>query len=329
MIPKDILIFNWFWQDSRAAEGRGEPNEVKLREWGFQQAYANFTPAIPNFARRISAGGIIGGAPSLWAATTEFNIGKDLLIDFLGTAGLMWSGRVVEEEPLSKMVQNLAAEVRERLASRPLPSRAGNRVEPVDIRAAVNSPSGLSPGPLAAGRLHFEVAEKGAVVVGVEGDSANPLPRASGAIPIGADAASIVFLHASTKPAANDMAYRYIHNFPDTADLLGWYEILYEDGFVTTAPLRFGLNILPLTWGEKSDSIAKGSIRELSYAYEAEAVKCGGATLFAWEWVNPRLGKMIKEVRLHGTTGFRDTKGKPTPTNSIVLAAISVVKKRP
>jgi Glycosyl hydrolase family 20, domain 2/Glycosyl hydrolase family 20, catalytic domain len=25
LIPKDILIFNWFWQDARAADGRGEP----------------------------------------------------------------------------------------------------------------------------------------------------------------------------------------------------------------------------------------------------------------------------------------------------------------
>ena len=30
LIPKDILIFNWFWQDVRAADGRGEPNDIKL-----------------------------------------------------------------------------------------------------------------------------------------------------------------------------------------------------------------------------------------------------------------------------------------------------------
>ena len=33
--------------------------------------------------------------------------------------------------------------------------------------------------------------------------------------------------------------------------------------------------------------------------------------------------------RLHGTAGFLNTKSKPTADNAIVLAAISVVKKRP
>ena len=46
------------------------------------------------------------------------------------------------------------------------------------------------------------------------------------------------------------MSYRYIHNFPDTADLLGWYEVVYDDGFVETVPVRFGWNILPLSWGK-------------------------------------------------------------------------------
>jgi hypothetical protein len=92
-----------------------------------------------------------------------------------------------------------------------------------------------------------------------------------------------VFLHASSKTAANDMSYRYIHNFPDTADLLGWYEVIYQDGFVETVPVRFGWNILPLTWGKQSDVVAKGNARELSYAYAADAVACGDSTLFAYE----------------------------------------------
>ena len=140
---------------------------------------------------------------------------------------------------------------------------------------------------------------------------------------------TIVYLHASAKGAANDMSYRYIHNFPDTADLLGWYEVVYQDGFVETVPVRFGWNILPSTSGKQSDVVAKGNAKELSYAYAADAVPCGDATLFAYEWVNPRFGKVVKEVRLHGTASFLNTKSKPTPDNAIVLAAISVVKKRP
>ena len=52
------------------------------------------------------------------------------------------------------------------------------------------------------------------------------------------------------------------------------------------------------------------------------------ATLFAYEWVNPRLGKVVKEVRLQGTEELRDTKDKVTADNAIILAGISIMKKR-
>jgi len=163
---------------------------------------------------------------------------------------------------------------------------------------------------------------------GVEGATKSTLPLSGEAVPIGADVSSIIFLHASAKPAANDMSYRYIHNFPDTADLLGWYEVVYQDGFTDSVPIRFGWNILPLTWGRRSDVIAKGSAKELSYAYAADVVFAGDTTLFAFEWVNPRFGKVVKEIRLHGTTHFTDSRSTVTPANAIVLAGISVVKKR-
>ncbi|MCX6634504.1 MAG: hypothetical protein NT090_05375 [Acidobacteria bacterium] len=60
------------------------------------------------------------------------------------------------------------------------------------------------------------------------------------------------------------MLYRYYHNFPDPADLPGWSDVVYDDGFVDTVPVRFG--------------------------------------------------KAVKEIRLH---------------NAIILAGVSVVKKRP
>ena len=307
LIPKDILIFNWFWHDARAAEGRGEPNDIKLQDFGFRQVHANFMYNIQNYARRTARPSVIGGAPSSWAATNEYTFGKDLMLDFLGTANLMWSTHWPAEEPLTKIVQAMLPEVRRRLGGKALPSEDGDAAVPIDIsRAAVRTEFGLS-----------------AVVVGVSGEA-----RSSAAIPVGEDVSSIIFLHASAKPAANDMSYRYIHNFPDTADLLGWYDVVYEDGFVETVPVRFGWNILPLTWGKQSDVVAKGNAKELDYAYAANAVSVGDATLFSYEWVNPRFGKVVKEVKLHGTSGFKDTRGKVTPDNAIVLAGVSVVKKR-
>ena len=330
LIPKDIVVFNWFWQDARAKEGRGEPNDVKILDWGFKQSYINFTPFVENWGRRSARPGIIGGSPSSWSATNEYTFGKDLMVAYLGTANLMWSTHWPEIRELNRAVQSLLPDVRRYLRGRNLPSEDGDPTVPLDLAPHVNNKSFvLAAGAAAARGKRFEIAAGGAIVVGTAADGTNPLPREAGPIPVGADVSSIVFLHASSQGVSNDMSYRYIHNFPDTADLLGWYDVVYEDGFVNTVPVRFGVNILPLGWGRQPDTIAKGNAKELSYAYEADLVECGEYTLFAYEWVNPRFGKTVKEIRLHGTTGFRDTKGKPTPDNAIILAGVSVVKKRP
>ncbi|MEO7143551.1 MAG: hypothetical protein ABI165_08620, partial [Bryobacteraceae bacterium] len=344
LIPKDILIFNWFWQDVRAKDGRGEPNDIEIQEFGFHQIFNNFTPAIEHWQRRSRRPGVLGGAPSAWAATNEFTFGKDLMHDYLGCINLMWSTHWTTEQELSKIVQSLMPDVRRRLSGRALPSEDGDPVIPVDISSAFEHAyladmpgvnlDVLKAGAVQSGTLKFQVRPDAVVVVGTEGAERNPLPRESKPIPIGQDVSSIIFLQASAKPAANDMSYRYIHNFPDTADLLGWYEVVYEDDFVETVPIRFGVNILPWTWGAESDVIAKGvNPTSLDYAYAADAVKCGDfnghpVTFFAFEWVNPRFGKRVKEIRLHGSAGFTNVKGKKTPSNAIVLAAVSVVKKR-
>jgi hypothetical protein len=52
-------------------------------------------------------------------------------------------------------------------------------------------------------------------------------------------------------------------------------------------------------------------------------------TIFAFEWINPRYGKTVKEIRLEGISGFKDYRDKTIPDNSIILLAVSVVRKRP
>ncbi len=335
LIPKDILVLNWFWQDIRAAEGRGEPTDTKLSGFGFPQAFINFSPYVENWGRRSTRPGVIGGSPSSWAATNEYTFGKDLMVAFLGTGNLMWSSHWPEITELHRMVQGMMPDVRRRLRGRYPPSEDGNPVAPLDLAPYLSRAdfgvdlSGLEPGRLESRGRPFLVAAGGAVMVATASDGNNPRPRTAGPIPVEADVSSLIFLHATARAAANDMSYRYIHNFPDSADLLGWYDVVYEDGFVDTVPVRFGVNILPLGWARQPDPVMKGNARELSYAYEADRIDCGRESLFAYEWVNPRFGKAVKEIRLHGTTGFIDTKRKPTPDNVIILAGVSIVKQRP
>jgi hypothetical protein len=171
-----------------------------------------------------------------------------------------------------------------------------------------------------------------AIVVGTEGAEATGLPNAVAGIPVGETPTSLVFLHASARRAKNRESYRLIWDQPDTADLLGWYELVYEDGFVTTIPIRYGVNILEWNWDQR--------VSARDYCYNADAVPVGSRapdriTFFAYEWINPRLGKVVQEIRLKGTTGFRggsddfnNEMGPVIASNAVILAALSVVQKR-
>jgi hypothetical protein len=330
LIPKDILMFNWFWGDGN--RGQGEAQDRNLSEWGFEQVYGNLTPAILNYGRRSALPGVIGGVPSSWAATTEFNIGKDMIYDFAGCANLVWSKHWPAPDELARRIQDLMRDIRRRLSGQTAPSEEAGPVVPLDIAAHFNaSPEQKSLGlpALAAGKVAadagvFELADpalhggRNAIVVATDVEGKTDSPRGTKVLELGDDPSSIVFLHACAKPARNAPSYEYVYNFADTADLLGWYEVVYEDGLVTTVPIRYGDNILEWNW--------KGSGGR--YCYRADPVVLrDGVTLFAYEWVNPRFGKAVKEVYLRTSRRFTN-EGKIMPANAVILGAASIVRKR-
>ena len=345
LIPKDILVFNWFWND---AENRpsdpghyGESDDLRLQELGFQQVYGNFTPEIQNYGRRSSRSSVLGGAPSAWEATTEFNFGKDLLEDFVGCASLLWSKHWVDREQLPEIVQAMMPGLRRSLGGKDPPSDFGAPVVPLQIASHFTpNPSKdvcgldsrrLKSGKLDLGNLIFDLADPNSQegkfgVIAVTGDGRGQgAPEEAAGIPVGEDVSSLIFLQACARPASSVPGYTYIFNFPDTADLLGWYEVVYQDGFVVTVPIRYGVNIREWDWQK-----TRGRRGEV---YWADAVNVGGPpdapiTFFAYEWVNPRLGKVVKEVRLHPASGFKNTHGKVLSENAVILRALSLVKKR-
>jgi hypothetical protein len=340
LVPKDVLIFNWFWDERKALE-----SEAQLDQMGFKQIYGNFTPEIKDYEQRSKRATIIGGAPSAWFATNEIGFGKELMADFLGCSNILWAGRVIDGKELSGLIQSMLPEIRVRLEGELPPSRTETSLAPVDIQASFNMGatdpklgvdlSGMRTGPVELRNVPFDLGESGgkqAILVAAESKEGSSGLAKEADIKIGEDATSLIFLHAAARPATNKESFRVIYDPEDTADMLGWYEIVYEDGFVTSVPIRYGVNISEWNW-EKRDS-------SHDYAYQADAVSVGGSesnpiTFFAFEWANPRLGKVIKEVRLKGTTGFRggdpgwiNDFGPTIPDNGVILKAISFVRKR-
>jgi Glycosyl hydrolase family 20, domain 2/Glycosyl hydrolase family 20, catalytic domain len=344
LVPKDILIFNWFW----SLKWKGKSNEALLDDFGFRQIYGNMQPNIGEYPERMRRSTIVGGAPSAWEATNEFNFGKDVMYSFLGCSNLLWSTGVRESEELSSIVQASVPGLRRDLSGVTAPSEAGDAVVPIDISTSFNMPLqqstfGVDLGNMRTGRIVVgnrafnlafpsAVSGKGVVVVGAEGNAPNPLPREVPGIRINEDATSLIFLHACARPATNKEAYRLIWDMRDSADLLGWYEVIYDDGLPELIPIRYGVNILEWNWRAHP---ARGT-----YCYGADEVACGRdggspISFFSLEWTNPRLGQVIREVNLKGSKrfrgavpGFENAFGKVIPNNAVMLKAVSFVKKR-
>jgi hypothetical protein len=350
LIPKDCLVFNWFWQeDPTVASGNAKLNEDTLDQLGFQQVYGNFDYTITNYDTRKQRSTLLGGAPSAWFATNEFGFGKELMATFLGCSGILWSGLVPTAGELSARVQSLVPFIRERLSGFTPPSQTETSILPVEIGAHFNSDDdlsfpgvdlrGMKSGVLRSGSMLFDLKTAGrmhTVVVGTQGKESSSLPTSVGSISLNVSPISLIFLHAAARPASNKESFRVIWDQEDTADLLGWYEVVYEDGFVTSIPLRYGAHLLEWDWQQRAADRGNTSAK---YCYEADAVALGTEdhpiTFFAFEWLNPRIGKVIRELRLCGTSGFRggssdfdNSWGPVMETNAIMLRCVSFVQKR-
>jgi len=342
-IPKDILIFNWFWGDKN--------NDRALEAFGFKQVYGNFRPTISDWKERSQWSSTAGGAPSSWAATTEFNFGKDLLYDFLGCSSLLWSGDSITAADLVSTVRYLMLDIRTYLSGERLPGQENNEIASLDLAPYYNYDARadilnldlrhLQNGPLGESRFNLpssaDSKDKKAIVVSSGDKNLGDVPEKVAGIEIDDDASSLIFLHATARPAGNEKGYRKIYDFQDTADLIGWYEVVYEDGFIATIPLRYGVNILDIS-ARKRDTDAwpqgKTGAPQNFYAYQADIIECAenpldSRSFFAYEWKNPRFGKIIKSVSLCGTSSDRRTGGKTVSDNALILLAISYTKKRP
>jgi hypothetical protein len=345
LIPKDCLIYNWFWNDEPGQQGSAEHNEAILDKMGFQQVFGNLNPEIEHYETRKKRPTLLGGAPSAWFGTNEVGFGKDLMSDFLGCSSILWAGQVLGAKDLSARVQSMLSSIRRRLSGVTAPSQTESSIVPVDISLKFNMVDtipmlGVSLEDMAAQTIYVDRVPFGlrrangmrAIVVGTAGNEATGLPNAVTGIPVGESPTSLVFLHAAAKRAKNRESFRLIWDQKDTSDLLGWYEVIYEDGFVSIIPIRYGVNILEWNWDER--------VSARDYCYNADAIAVGDraknhVTLFAYEWINPRLGKVVQEIRLKGSTGsrggsddFNNEMGPVIESNAVILAALSVVKKR-
>jgi hypothetical protein len=316
---KQIHILNW----------SGEEGDVTFQGLGWPFIVGNLAGSEEKDWRgRIARHGALGGEVSSWGAFEDFVLGKLQVPEAVYSSNLLWSVHDPKKEDALEHVGELLPTVRGLLAARPLPSFAADpmRFEVQDLVSAFNSAprgegwdlSGLKPGrhsveglPYAIGDPALRDGRAAVVVARRPGDTPN---RAE--IPVRGRWASLVFVQSATAEGRPSIHAGDQTHFPrESSELLGFYEIRYEDELVQVHEIRYdetvgrwdaGLRLpfylaRPLVPGKLPDGRA--------------------AVVWASEWANPRPDVPIASVTLVGSPG-------PSNARPILLGITAVEKPR-
>ena len=295
---KDIIMFNWSWGVTATAI-------EQLRNYGWRQILGNFTGSrkYEQWAEVFSREDMLGAEMSTWCLANEFSFGQNgNILNMLFSENIIWSHQAARPEELYEELAGRMPEVREMLSGRKLPSldfrrkRAGYAAVPVDISEFGNTGKKVSvevdlsrvkagkidydnlPFIIGGGEKPFAAVQKGEEV---------------GDIPVESNAASILFLHVSCGKGRKTITFNT--NYPeDAAELIGYYRINYADGFVETAPIRYGQNISE--YGGNFSS-------QLYFAHTVKIAegKSGEPVVgYAYEWVSPRPNRQIRSIDVVG-----------------------------
>ena len=314
---KDIVMLNWSW-------GFVKTSSDQLKNWGWKQVYGNFDGAgiYDRWPELLSRDEVLGAEMSTWCLADEFSFGQNgSLLNMLLSENLLWSAHTPS---LGELYGNLAAimpGVREQLSGCPLPSlevlrkRAGYEYVTVDMSSRGNTVrkigetvdlGGLPSGKIDCRGIPFVIGAGKQAFATVSGDG-----DTVAGIPVDSNAASLLFLHVST--GKGKKTNTYFSNYPeDTAELIGYYRINYQDGFEETVPIRYDRNI-SCFGGDFSNQLYFAHTVQL-----AEDKSGAPVVAYACEWISPRPNRRIRSVDLVGV----DAESEARP----VLLGLTIVK---
>lgn len=279
-IPKDIILLDFIWYFHVEKD-----IEDNLLTAGFDVLAGNmYSSHYPRYESRIRKQGMRGAQISCWIDTTEEALAREgKLYDMLLSAQMMWSEsynshlRYAYDKVLCTMLPTL----REKMQAVCHPSLHGG--EPTAL-------------------LQHDLFDPKAVTDEL-------------CLAVNEKLASVQFDHAVS------VLLRKIPWLP--VEEIGCYTVCYEDGTQEKVPVTFGGNIG--WWGRRQNAPFPGQyFRHTGYAstwysdsFAAPTVCGGSATVYRYEWVNPKPDTYIREIRylpaenapteviVHGVTGIR------------------------
>ena len=316
MIPKDIILFDWYYGESPERK-----SYAYLKSKGFDvvgmpsTAHGYLHESVYNGAVAAKRDGIDGIICFGWDTGRWLSPQSTYILPFV--YGWTVPDKMKPDWSVAKVWQDLY--------QWPIPSRVA-RVEPIDISSKMNESrhdaapgdgvgwfdlgpeadfSALDAGELTYGKLRFDVADEATnggrgVIMAATVDVDAKVGERIEEIPVNTKAKSLIFLHTATPPRPPD-PYRNVAGWPFS---IGHYTVHYDDGTSVEIPLNYGHNIGPWRFEEALPNIRTtwffkyGQLSDTRRVY-VSATKLGErVALQSYEWVNPHPDKTITTVDL-------------------------------
>jgi len=300
----DITITNW--------SGAGERGDDVFKKLGWRFIIGNMHGmGEKDWPARAEKSGLSGGEVSSWCALDEFQLGKLNIPEGAFSINLLWSVHYPERQLAFEEMACLMPRIRARLAAAPPASSYATpmRFEVIDIRAAYNHPPkgeawDLSTMPAGDGyysRVPYRIGDpaknSGNSVVLVSRRANTDAPTEA-AIPVSGKYQSLIFFQAATERGRDTIHAGDATHFPhESNELIGFYEIRYEDGLLTSHEIRY------------DETLAKWDTGLNVPYYLTTAIPTGTlpdgrkAVIWGSEWMNARPDVPIVSVKLVGAPG--------------------------
>jgi len=315
----EIHITNW----------SGEKGDETFKRLGWKFIVGNFAGLEEkDWPERVKRSGLLGGEISSWGAMDEFQLGKLNIPEAAFTINLMWSTHYPKKEESLENVGLLMPRIHSLLAAKPAPSLTAHpmRFEVLDLASALNHApkgdgwdlSGLKSGEGYYGDFPYTIydpvknKERSCVVVGRRaGDDPTEV-----SLPVVGRWASLLFIQSATAEGRPTVHAGDATHFPhESSELLGFYEIRFEDGLVSAHEIRY------------DETLSKWDTGLNLPCYLARPIVSGSlpdsrrAVVWASEWTNPRPDVPIVSVKMVGSPG-------PSQAQPILFGITGVEKPR-
>lgn len=266
-IPKDILMLDFIWYFHLDKD-----IEQNLLDQGFEVLVGNlYSSHYPRYEKRIRSKGMRGGQISAWVGNNEYSLGKEgKFYDFMLTAQMLWSESYTRfcRYSYDKVISGMIPQMRQVIQQKSYPSLAAAKQE-----TAIKD----------AQTLELVAAPSGSEY------------------PVNAAFDSIVFEHASSA---------FLRRIPWVAlEKIGQYTIRYEDGTEEVIALEYGGNLS--YWNRRqNEPFAAPYYRHNGYSgtWFSDGRRCvastgEAATLYCYEWINPKPEVKIASILFTGEEG--------------------------